>query len=150
MKRFPPRPHKSRPPQAERQRQRPQEEPQRHRRDVLRVAGLPAVQALFAKAPQAVQRLLVTPNMAQAASDLLREATARTRPPKRLTASSRLVGSGGSTRSGWALSRWAVSAASIASSSSGGGLSGPSSGSAPGSSGRLPCARLLRLRAATC
>jgi TrmH RNA methyltransferase len=80
MKRFPPRPHKSRPPQAERQRPRPQEEPQRHRRDVLRVAGLPAVQALFAKAPQAVQRLLVTPNMAQAASDLLREATARKIP----------------------------------------------------------------------
>jgi TrmH RNA methyltransferase len=53
------------------------DEPQRHRREILRVAGLPAVEALFARDPQSVQRLLVTPNMAQAATELLREAVAR-------------------------------------------------------------------------
>jgi TrmH RNA methyltransferase len=50
---------------------------QRHRRDVLRVAGLPAVQALFARAPETVERLIVAAETAQEASELLREANAR-------------------------------------------------------------------------
>ncbi len=49
----------------------------RHRRDILRIAGLPAVEALFARAPESVERLIVAPDMAQAASALLREATQR-------------------------------------------------------------------------
>lgn len=48
-----------------------------HRREVLRVAGLPAVEALFLRAPEAVQRLIVTPELAEAAGPLLREANAR-------------------------------------------------------------------------
>lgn len=48
-----------------------------HRRDKLRIAGLPAVEALFAKAPDSVERLLVAPFMAQTASALLREAAKR-------------------------------------------------------------------------
>jgi TrmH RNA methyltransferase len=49
----------------------------RHRRDILRIAGLPAVEALFARAPETVERLIVAPEVAQAASALLREANAR-------------------------------------------------------------------------
>ncbi len=49
----------------------------RHRRDILRIAGLPAVEALFTRAPETVERLIVAPEMAQAASALLREANAR-------------------------------------------------------------------------
>jgi TrmH RNA methyltransferase len=49
----------------------------RHRREILRIAGLPAVAALFARAPETVERLVVAPGLAQAASALLREAAAR-------------------------------------------------------------------------
>ncbi|MCZ8312229.1 MAG: RNA methyltransferase [Magnetospirillum sp.] len=91
MKRFPPRnpnrtggPRKpggykqgDRRPSAHKQGAHGQEPERQHRREILRIAGLPSVAALFARAPEAVQRLLVTPGMAQAASDLLREATAR-------------------------------------------------------------------------
>ncbi|MBL8330379.1 MAG: RNA methyltransferase [Rubrivivax sp.] len=49
----------------------------RHRRDILRIAGLPAVEALFARSPESVERLIVAPEMAQAATALLREASTR-------------------------------------------------------------------------
>jgi TrmH RNA methyltransferase len=48
-----------------------------HRREILRIAGLPAVEALFARAPGAIERLYVAPDAAHAASALLREANAR-------------------------------------------------------------------------
>ena len=48
-----------------------------HRRDVLRIAGLPSVEALFVRDPGAIQRLIVAPEMAEAAGPLLREANAR-------------------------------------------------------------------------
>lgn len=51
-----------------------------HRRDILRIAGLPAVEALFLRDPASVKRLIVAPEMAQAASDMLREANARDIP----------------------------------------------------------------------
>jgi RNA methyltransferase, TrmH family len=48
-----------------------------HRRDVLRIAGLPAVEALFLREPASIQRLIVAPEMAEAAGPLLREANER-------------------------------------------------------------------------
>ncbi len=48
-----------------------------HRREVLRIAGLPSVEALFLRDPASVQRLIVAPEMAEAAGPLLREANAR-------------------------------------------------------------------------
>jgi TrmH RNA methyltransferase len=77
MKRFPPR-NQNRTSGPQRAGGARKAEPERqHRREILRIAGLPSVAALFARSPQAIQRLLVTPGMAQAASDLLREAVAR-------------------------------------------------------------------------
>ncbi len=72
----------SRPDRPERRPDQPnRDEPRahegRHRRDILRIAGLPAVEALFARSPETVERLIVAPEMAQAASALLREATQR-------------------------------------------------------------------------
>ncbi|MBI1245065.1 MAG: RNA methyltransferase [Alphaproteobacteria bacterium] len=74
------RPPPHRPPRPDRRRKqsRPAEaERPRHRRETLRIAGLPAVEALFARAPGAIERLYVAPDTAQAASALLREANAR-------------------------------------------------------------------------
>jgi RNA methyltransferase, TrmH family len=48
-----------------------------HRRDILRIAGLPSVEALFVRDPGAIQRLIVAPDLAEAAGPLLREANAR-------------------------------------------------------------------------
>jgi len=72
----------SRPDRAERRPDQPnRDDPRahegRHRRDILRIAGLPAVEALFARSPESVERLIVAPEMAQAATALLREASTR-------------------------------------------------------------------------
>ena len=73
----PPPPRKPRPDRRRKHGRPADGEPPRHRREILRIAGLPAVEALFARAPGAVERLYVAPDTAQAASALLREANAR-------------------------------------------------------------------------
>ncbi|MBL8808138.1 MAG: RNA methyltransferase [Rhodospirillales bacterium] len=73
-----PPPHRPNRPDRHRKQARPAEpERRQHRREILRIAGLPAVEALFARAPAAIERLYVAPDAAQAASALLREASAR-------------------------------------------------------------------------
>src|SRR5215813_7980785 len=81
----------ARPPQGGRSRAKPSK--------LLRVAGLPAVAALFAKAPHRVERLFFDQRMRRHVSDFCAE-LARSRKPYRLTPSEELERVAGSVMHG--------------------------------------------------
>jgi TrmH RNA methyltransferase len=66
-----------------------------HARELTRVAGLPSVQALFAAAPERVERLFYVPELAEAARGFVRAMVAARRPHRQVPAAElqRIAGS---------------------------------------------------------